>query len=132
MNKKVPIILLVTVFLVLIIIVTYYFWGFKEWTKQTRADFGVLSILNKLGIYIFVIFSLLKLLQFISPKINKCFTSDSKNDSLYILISSTILTLAIPLMIFKISLTWFIWHYSIISFIYIFGVITICIKIFKF
>lgn len=129
-NKKIPITLLVSVFLVIIIIITSYFWSFEEWTKQTRADFGVLNILNKLGICIFVIFAFLKLLQFIFPKLNKFLTIDGKNDLSYIVPSSIILTLIIPLIIFRVSLTWFIWQYSVVSFIYIFGVIIICIKIF--
>jgi len=130
MNKKIPIILTIMVFLVFFIIITSFFLGFEEWTKQTRADFGMLSVLNRLGICIFVMFALLKLLKFIFPKLNKYFTNDRRNDLPYIMLSSIILTLVIPLIIFKVSLTWFIWQYSIISFIYIFGVITICIKIF--
>jgi len=130
MNKKIPIILIITAFLVFFIIITSYFWGFEEWTKQTRADFEILNVLNGLGICIFVIFALLKLLKFIFPKLNKCFTNNRKNDLSYILLSSIILTLAIPLIIFKVSLTWFIFKYSIVSFIYVFGVLTICIKIF--
>jgi len=130
MNKKISIILIITVFLVFFIIITSYFWGFEEWTKQTRADFEILSVLNRLGICIFVIFALLKLLKFIFPKLNKIFTNNRKNDLFYIMLSSIILTLAIPLIIFKVSFIWFIQQYSIISFIYIFGVVTICIKIF--
>ena len=130
MNKKTPLSLVVTFFLVLIIIITSYFWGFKEWTKQTRADFEILNILNKLSIYIFIVFAFLKLLKHIFPNLNKCLASDSRNELLYNMISSMILTFTIPLLIFKVSIVWFIYNYSIVSFIYIFGVITICIKIF--
>jgi len=33
MNKKIPIILTITVFLVFFIIITSFFLGFEEWTK---------------------------------------------------------------------------------------------------
>lgn len=130
MNKKIPIILIITVFLVFFIMITSYFWGFEEWTKQTRADFGILSVLNRLSICIFIMFALLKLLKFIFPKLNKCFTNNTKNDLTYIVLSSIILTLVIPLLILKIPFTGFLLRYSITSFIYLFGVVAICNKIF--
>ena len=116
--------------MVFFIIITSYFWSFEEWKKQTWASFSILGILNQLGIYTFVIFALLKLLKFIFPKLNKCFTNNTKNDLTYIVLSSIILTLVIPLLILKIPFTGFLLRYSITSFIYLFGVVAICNKIF--
>ena len=128
--KKIPTIAIVMVFLMFFIIITYYFWGFKEWEKTPWATLAMLSILNTLGICIVVIFVLLKLLKFICPKLNKYFANDTKNYLTYIIMSCILLTLAIPFLIFKISFTGFLLRYSITSFIYLFGVVTICNKIF--
>lgn len=128
---KMPTILIVTVFLVIVIILTPYFWGFEEWIKQTRASFSILAILNTLGIYIFAIFCILKFLRLIFPKINKYIIDSTKFVLTYNALSCIILTLLIPLIVLNISFTAFLLHHSITSFIYLFGVETICIKIFS-
>ena len=128
---KMPTILIITVFLLIIIVVTSCFWGFEEWKKQTYAGVWILSILNTLGVYIFAVFGILKLLGFIFPKLNKYIINNRKCGLVYNVLSCIILTLFIPLMISDISITTFFWHYSIISFVYLFGVETICVKIFS-
>ena len=131
--KKILIILIIAVFLISFFLVLSHFIDFKEWTKQTRADFGVLSVLNILGIFIFSIFGLLFLLKCFFPKciINK-YVADIIHNLIYITSSCIVLVLIIPLVILKeTSLTQFFWPYSATSFIYIFGVMIICIKIFK-
>ena len=128
---KMPTILIITVFLLIIIVVTSCFWGFEEWEKQTYAGVWILSILNTLGVYIFAVFGILKFLGFIFPKLNKYIIDNRKCSLVYNVLSCIILTLFIPLMISDISITVFLWHYSITSFIYLFGVETICFKIFS-
>jgi len=128
---KMPTILIITIFLSIIIIITPYFWGFEEWKKQTWAGFSILSILNTLGIYIFAVFGILKFLRLIFPKLNKYIINNTKYVLAYNALSCIILTLFIPLMISNMSITAFFWHYSITSFIYLFGVETICVKIFS-
>jgi len=128
---KVPTILIITVFLLIIVITTSCFWGFEEWKKQTYAGVWILSILNRLSVYIFAVFGILKFLRFIFPKLNKYIIDNRKFGLVYNVLSCIILTLFIPLMISDISITAFFWRYSIISFIFLFGVETICFKIFS-
>ena len=128
---KIPTILIITVFLLIIIVITSCFWGFEEWKKQTYAGVWILSILNTLGVYIFAVFGILKFLRLIFPKLNKYIIGNTKCGLAYNILSCIILTLFIPLMISNISITTFFWHYSIISFVYLFGVETICVKIFS-
>ena len=128
---KVPTILIITVFLLIIFIITSCFWGFEEWKKQTYAGVWILSILNRLSVYIFAVFGILKFLRFIFPKLNKYIIDNRKFGLVYNVLSCIILTLFIPLMISDISITAFFWRYSIISFIFLFGVETICFKIFS-
>ncbi|MBA7580990.1 hypothetical protein ES708_22889 [subsurface metagenome] len=128
---KMPAILIITIFLIFFIIITSYFWGFEEWKKQTWGGLSIFTILNTLGICIFVIFGILKILRCIFPKLNKYFTSNIKYDLAYILISCIIWTLIIPIVISNMPFTVFLLRYSITSFIYLFGVATICIKIFS-
>ncbi|MBA7490828.1 hypothetical protein ES702_01371 [subsurface metagenome] len=129
--KKIPTMLIIAFFLVSFFLVLSHFIDFKEWTKQTRASFEVLSVLGGLNILIFSIFGSLSLLKHFFPKFINRYVTGSINDLVYIIEFCIILTLIIPLIIFKSSLTWFTWKYSVISFIYIFGVTTICIEIFK-
>jgi hypothetical protein len=131
--KKIIVMSIIVVFLVLFFKGYSYFVGFKEWTKQTWADFGILSILNTLGIFVFIIFGLLALLKHISPKFfYRYFTDKMQNlDLHYVICFCIILTLIIPLIIFNVSFAWFIRQCSIITFIYLFSVASVCIKIFK-
>ena len=128
--KKILVILIIAVFLISFFLVLSHFIDFKEWTKQTRADFGILSVLNILGIFIFSIFGLLYLLKYFFPKFINRYVTDNIHELTYVIEFCIVLTLIIPLLIFKFSLTCFIWQYSIISFIYMFGVVIICVKIF--
>ena len=130
--KKIPTMLIIAVFLILYFLVFSHFIDFKELTKQSRASSEVLSILNGLSIFIFSIVGSLSLLKHFFPKfiINR-YVADNIHDLTYIIEFCIILTLIIPLIIFKVSFIWFIKHYLIISFIYIFGLTTVCIKIFK-
>jgi len=130
MIKKIIISIIVVIILVLFFVGYSHFVGFEEWKKQTYAGFSILGILNKLGICIFVIFGLLALIKKYSSKsIGKSIT-DNIHDITYVIVFCVTLTLIIPLIISNVPFTWFICQYSIISFIYIFGVSTICIRIF--
>jgi len=64
------------------------------------------------------------------PKFINRYATDNIHELTYVIEFCIVLTLIIPLIIFKVSLSWFIWQYSIISFIYMLGVVIICIKIF--
>jgi len=66
--KKIPTMLIIAVFLILYFLVFSHLIDFKELTKQSRASFGVLSILNGLSIFIFSIFGSLSLLKHFFPK----------------------------------------------------------------
>jgi len=131
MIKKIVISIIVVAILALFFVGYSHFIGFEAWTKQTRADFGVISILNKLGFFIFIIFGILSLLKYISPGLINRYVTNGIGDLTYIIVFCTTLTLIIPLIIFRVSFCWFFWHYSAISFIYIFGLTTICIKMFN-
>jgi len=130
--RKIPIMLIISVFLILYFLLFSHLIGFKELIKQSRASFGILSILNGLSIFVFSIVGSLSLLKHFFPKfVISRYVTDNIHDLTYIIEFCIILTLIIPLMIFKVSFIWFIRQYSIISFIYIFGLTTICIEIFK-
>lgn len=131
--KKIFTIIIIAIFLVLSFLIFSLFIDFKELTMNTWFSFGLVNILTGLSIFIFSIFVLLFLLKYFFPKfiINKHVT-DNIHNRIYITSSCIVLVLIIPLGILKeTSLTQFFWPYSITSFIYIFAVITICIKIFK-
>jgi len=133
MIKKIVISIIVVVFLVSFFVGYSHFIGFEEWTKHTWASFNILSILNKLGIFVFVFFGLLALIKKYSSKSISRSITDNIHDLPYIIVFCTTLTFIIPFIAFKDffgSFVWFIQQYSIISFIYIFGLTTICIKIF--
>ena len=95
----------------------------------TWADLSILAILNKSGIFIFCGFVLLAFLKYISPKIINEYLVDKIHNLNYVAIFCIVLTLIIFL-ISKFSIKYFIINYSIITFIYVFGVVTICIRIF--
>jgi len=135
MIKKIVMSIIVIVILVLFFKGYSYFVGFDEWTKQTRADFEILSILNKLSIFIFVFFGLLALIKKYSSKSISRSITDNIHGLTFIIVFCTTLTFIIPFIAFKDffdSFVWFIKQYSIISFIYLFGVASLCIKILKF
>jgi hypothetical protein len=97
--------------------------------ETTWLDLSILSILNKFGICIFCFFIILVFLKFIFPKfINEHFT-DKIHNLKYITIFCIGLALII-LLISKIPAIKFISQYSITTFIYLFGVVILCSKLF--
>lgn len=132
--KKIFTIIIIAVFLVLSFLIFSLFMDFEKLTISSWFSIKLVNILTGLSIFIFSIFGLLFLLKYFFPKfiINK-YVTDNIHNRIYITSSCIVLVLIIPLGILKeTSLTQFFWPYSITSFIYIFAVITICIKIFKF
>ena len=135
MIKKIVMSIIVVVFLVLFFVGYSHFIGFEEWKKHTWASFNILGILNKLGIFVFVFFGLLALIKKYFSKsisISRSIT-DNIHNLIYIIVFCTTLTFIVPFIAFEDffgSFVWFIKQYSIISFIYIFGVSIVCIKIF--
>ena len=126
-------IIIIAIFLVLSFLIFSLFIDFKELTINSWFSLKLVNILTGLSVFIFSIFVLLFLLKYFFPKfiINK-YVTDNIHNRIYITSSCIVLVLIIPLGILKeTSLTQFFWPYSITSFIYIFAVITICIKIFK-
>jgi len=96
---------------------------------MTWADLGILGLLNRSGIFIFCGFGLLAFLKYIFPKIINEYLVDKIHAINYITIICIFLTLIIFL-ISKFSIINFIINHSILTFIYVFGVVTICIRIF--
>ena len=97
--------------------------------ETTWADLSFLGLLNMSGIFIFSGFVLLAFSKYIPPKIINEYLVDIIHNLNYVIIFCIILTLII-FKISKFSLIDFFIKYSIISFIYVFGVVTICIRIF--
>ena len=131
--KKIFTIIIIAIFLVLSFLIFSLFIDFEKLTMNTWFSFELVGTLTGLSIFIFFIFVLLFLLKYFFPKfiINK-YVTDNIHNPIYITSSCIVLVLIIPLGILKeTSLTQFFWPHSITSFIYIFAVITICIKIFK-
>lgn len=129
--KKIFISIIVIVVLVLFFLMLSLFTDFKAWHGTSSADIGMISVLNQLGLFIFIIFGILSLLKYIFPELIIRYVINGIGDITYIMIFRATLTLIMPLIIFKVRFFWFIWQYSAISFIYLFGVTTICIEIFK-
>jgi len=131
--KKIFTIIIIAIFLVLSFLIFSLFIDFEELTITSWFSLKLVNILTGLSVFIFSIFGLLFLLKYFFPKfiINK-YVTDNIHNLIYITSSCIVLVLIIPLGILKETpLTQFFWPYSITSFIYIFAVITICIKIFK-
>jgi len=135
--KKTSFILIIVAFLVLFFIGYYYLVGFDSWVKSTMYGFSFFSILNRLTIFVFGFFGLLALLKHYFSKV-KYFTD--KMPDLYVILICIIFTLSIPLIImpgafgvpFKFdSFEHFLKQYSLIAFVYLYGVASACIKIFK-
>lgn len=127
---KITTLLMIAVFPILYFLLLSQVTDFREWTSASPADFGVISILNSLGVFIFSFFASLYLLRYFSKDYNiKRHVERILNNQNYIVGFSIVLTLIIPLIIFKVPFIWFIVKYSIISFVYIFAVTTICIRI---
>ena len=108
MIKKIVMSIIVVAILALFFVGYSHFIGFEAWTKQTRADFGILSTLNKLSIFVFISFSLLALIKKYSSKSTSKSITDNIHDITYIIVFCVTLTLIIPLIIFKVSFIWFI------------------------
>ena len=97
--------------------------------EMTWADLSILGLLNMSGIFIFSGFGILAFLKYIFPNIINEYLVDKIHDLKYV----TILCIALTLIIFlisKIPIKYFIIKSSITTFIYVFGVVTICIRIF--
>jgi uncharacterized membrane-anchored protein len=133
--KKIIVMAIIVGLLVLFFIGYSHFVGFEELTKTTWASFSILSILNGLGIFVFIIFGILALLKkYIIPKFFYRYLTDKKQhlDLSYIICFCVTLTLIIKLIIMPgLSYSSFFWHYSIIAFIYLFGIASVCINMFK-
>jgi len=97
--------------------------------EMTWADLSILGLLNMSGIFIFFGFGILAFLKYIFPNIINEYLVDKIHDIKYVTIYCIVLTLIIFL-ISKISIKYFIIKCSIITFIYVFGVVSICIRIF--
>ena len=97
--------------------------------EMSWADLKIIGILNRSGIFIFCGFCLLSFLKYISPKIINEYLVDKIHDLNYVAIFCIVLTLIIFL-ISKFTLKHFIINHSITTFIYVFGVVLICIRIF--
>jgi len=96
---------------------------------MTWADSSMLGLLNRSGIFIFLGFGILAFLKSVFPEIDNEYLLKEIFDLKYI----TIFCIFLALIIFKISkfpLKYFIINHSILTFIYVFGVVTICIRIF--
>jgi hypothetical protein len=130
--KKIIVMLIIVGFLVLFFIGYSHFVGFLE--GPTCADLSIIGILNGLGIFVLIIFGVLALLKYFLPKFFYRYLTDKKQhlDLSYIICFCITLALIIKLIIMPgLSFSSFFWKYSIISFIYLFGVASVCIKIFK-
>ncbi len=128
--KKIFFMLIIVGFLALLLVGYYYLVGSENWAGSTMLSFSIISILNKLTIFVFGFFGLLALLKHYFSKA-KYFT-DKMQDLHYVIAICITLTLFIPFKIIpNVSFNSFIWRYSIIGFVYLFGVASVCIKIFK-
>ncbi len=96
---------------------------------MTWADLSILGLLNRSGIFIFCGFCMLAFLKYIFPKIINEYLFDKIYDLNYITIFCIVLVLII-FIISKFSLKNFIISHSILTFIYVLGVVNICIRIF--
>jgi len=97
--------------------------------EMTWADLGIIGLLNMSGIFIFSGFGILAFLKYIFPNIINESIVYKMHDLKYVTIFCIILSLIIFL-ISNIPIKYFIIKHSIITFIYVFGVVTICIRIF--
>ncbi len=97
--------------------------------EMTWADLSILGLLNMSGIFIFFGFGILAFLKYIFPNIINEYLVDKIHDIKYVTIFCIVLTLIIFL-ISKIPIKYFIIKCSIITFIYVFGVVSICIRMF--
>jgi len=134
MIKKIVMLIIVGI-LVLFFFVYEYYGGFKNWAGSTMYSFSFFSILNKLTVFVIVFFLISFLLKHCKVK----YFTDKIQD-LYIILICIVFTLFIPLIImpsafdepFKFdSFKYFLGQYSLIAFVYLYGVTSACIKIFK-
>jgi hypothetical protein len=137
MNKKQKIIFPVIIvgFLVLFFIGYYYLVGFNNWAGATPYSFSFFSILNKIIFFVFVFF----LIWFLLKRCKVKYFTDKMQD-LYVILFCITFTLLIPLIIMPSafdtpfnfgSFKHFLMQYSLIAFVFLYGVASACIKIFK-
>ena len=137
MNKKQKLIFtaIIVVILGLLFFVYGHYVGFDNWVGTTPYSLSFFSILNKLTFFVFVFFLILFLLKRCKVK----YFTDKMQD-LHIIIYCITFTLIIRLIIMPgafdepvgiDSFKYFLWNYSLIAFVYLYGVASACIKIFK-
>lgn len=134
--KKIFFMLIIVGILVLFFFVyEEYYGGFKNWAGSTWYSFSFFSILNKLTFFVFVFFLILFLLKRCKVK----YLTDKMQD-LYVILFCITFTLLIPLIIMPSafdkpfnfgSFKHFLMQYSLIAFVYLYGVTSVCVKIFK-
>jgi len=134
-NQKLILTIIIIVILISFFFVYNYYVGFKNWAVATRYSFSFFSILNKLTFFVFVFFLILSLLKRCKVK----YFTDKMQD-LYVILICITFTLLIPLIIMPStfdkpfnfdSFKYFLMQYSLIAFVYLYGVASACIKIFK-
>lgn len=133
--KKIFFMLIIVGILVLFFFEYEYYGGFKNWEGATYYSFSFFSILNKLTFIVFVFFLILFLLKRCKVK----YLTDKMQD-LYVILFCITFTLLIPLVIMPsafdkpfnfASFINFLMNYFLIAFVYLYGVTSVCIKIFK-
>ena len=137
MNKKQKLIFMtiIVVILVLFFFVCDHYGGFDNWAGSTMYSFSFFSILNKLTFFVFVFFGLLALLKRCKVR----YLTDKMQD-LHVILFCITFTLIIPLIIMPSafdspfnfgSFKHFLMQYSLIAFVFLYGIASACIKIFK-
>jgi hypothetical protein len=128
MNKKDNMLVKIGILAGLLILSFLLFYRFMN-IRVTRYSMELSSILSESSFFIFILFSCLFLLKFKFPSIINNRYVNNKNIKNYILATAIILALIIPLIMFK-SFNIIFRGSTIISFIYLYGIVTICTKIF--
>jgi len=117
----------ILIFAVILIILFLIFNFFIDFKKVTRFSIEFSNVLSGVNIYIFSIFGFLFLLKLLFPTFINRYVIDDKNIQIHILEACIIVILMIQLTVFD---SFIGWKYVIGSFVYLYGIVTICIKIF--
>jgi len=158
--KKIFIILILIAFTILSVFIFGSFVYDEDLIELAQISSDISSAITVVNIFIFIIFGLLFLLKFLFKNIFNRYITDSINDPIYIITICIILTFiisAIPLDLYhenglrglvivgpneempknepkeEIDSTItreFTWKHCLITFIYLFGIVSICLKIF--
>lgn len=124
--KKIQNILIIAGFLILFLL-AFYILDFKELSKTTRLSFEIQSFLTGLNYIVFTVFGLLFLFKYLFRKIFYKYIKDNIDNPIYIIVICVILTIVTSKIVFEFPLKW---KYLIIIFTYLFGIITICLRVF--